>query len=71
MSSTIRLNEEDFWIFPDMAKFFNKANIVFAGFDRNSGIHTLVYCIPPDLFHNGVESYQHMSTLQYGIFAAC
>ena len=42
MSSTIRLNEEDFWIFPDMTKFFNKANIVFAGFDRKSGPYTLV-----------------------------
>ena len=47
ISSTIRLNEEDFWIFPDMAKFFNKANIVFAGFDRKSGIHTLMYYISP------------------------
>jgi hypothetical protein len=31
-----------------MTKFFNKANIVFAGFDRKSGPHTLVYCIPPN-----------------------
>jgi hypothetical protein len=34
MFSTIRLSEVDFWIFPDMTKLFNKANIVFAGFDH-------------------------------------
>jgi hypothetical protein len=50
MSSTIRLNEEDFWIFPDMTKFFNKANIVFAGFDRKSGLHTLVNASHRQLF---------------------
>jgi len=50
MSSTIRLSVVDFWTFPDMTKFFNKANIVF-GFDRKSGLHTLMYCIPPPHYH--------------------
>jgi hypothetical protein len=34
---TIRLSEVDLWMFPDMTKFFNKANIVFVGIDRKSG----------------------------------
>jgi hypothetical protein len=47
MGLKFELNEDDFWIFPDMTKFFIKANIVFSGFDRKNGIHTLVYCISP------------------------
>ena len=48
-----------------MTKFLNKANIVFAGFDRKSGLHTLVYCIPSNPSQKSISNSRQLKPRMY------